>query len=86
MLADAAPGDHVSVNDSFHLIDERQETIRQIVAYHRELEGIFGAALATAVRFVSRRISKLMIPTSPPRGFGEQPPGPTNHGGALGDS
>ena len=50
MLADAAPGDHVSVNDSFHLIDERQQTIRQIVAYHRELEGIFGAALATAVR------------------------------------
>ena len=32
MLADAAPGDHVSVNDFFHLIDERQQTIRQIVA------------------------------------------------------
>ena len=32
MLADAAAGDHVSVNDFFHLIDERQQTIRQIVA------------------------------------------------------
>ena len=47
MLADAGFRDHVSVNDSFHLIDERQETIRQIVAYHRELEAIFDAALAT---------------------------------------
>ena len=32
MLADAVPGDHVSVNDFFHLIDERQQAIRLIVA------------------------------------------------------
>ena len=35
--------DHVSVNYSFNVIDERPETIRQTVAYHRELEEIFGA-------------------------------------------
>ena len=50
MLADAGFRDHLSVNDSFNVIDERQETIRQTVAYHCELEAIFGAALATAVR------------------------------------
>ncbi len=33
----------VSVNYSFNVIDERPETIRQTIAYHRELEGIFGA-------------------------------------------
>jgi hypothetical protein len=33
----------VSVNYSFNVIDERPETIRQTVAYHRELERIFGA-------------------------------------------
>ncbi|NET11295.1 MAG: radical SAM protein, partial [Symploca sp. SIO2B6] len=32
-----------SVNYSFNVIDEREETIRQTVAYHRELEAIFGA-------------------------------------------
>ncbi|MGI8932451.1 photosystem II high light acclimation radical SAM protein [Leptolyngbya sp. BC1307] len=32
----------VSVNYSFNVIDERDETIRQTVAYHRELENIFG--------------------------------------------
>lgn len=34
--------DLVSVNYSFNVIDERPETIRQTVAYHRELERIFG--------------------------------------------
>ena len=43
MLADAGFRDHVSVNYSFNVIDERPETIRQTVAYHRELESIFGA-------------------------------------------
>jgi radical SAM superfamily enzyme YgiQ (UPF0313 family) len=33
----------VSVNYSFNVIDERLETIRQTIAYHRELERIFGA-------------------------------------------
>jgi radical SAM superfamily enzyme YgiQ (UPF0313 family) len=35
--------DLVSVNYSFNVIDERTETIRQTIAYHRELERIFGA-------------------------------------------
>lgn len=35
--------DLVSVNYSFNVIDERDETIRQTIAYHRELEAIFGA-------------------------------------------
>lgn len=35
--------DLVSVNYSFNVIDERPETIRQTIAYHRELERIFGA-------------------------------------------
>jgi radical SAM superfamily enzyme YgiQ (UPF0313 family) len=35
--------DLVSVNYSFNVIDEREETIRQTVRYHRELEAIFGA-------------------------------------------
>jgi radical SAM superfamily enzyme YgiQ (UPF0313 family) len=34
--------DHVSVNYSFNVIDETYETIRQTIAYHRELEAIFG--------------------------------------------
>ncbi len=34
--------DMVSVNYSFNVIDERPETIRQTIAYHRELERIFG--------------------------------------------
>jgi radical SAM superfamily enzyme YgiQ (UPF0313 family) len=33
----------VSVNYSFNVIDETFDTIRQTVAYHRELEAIFGA-------------------------------------------
>ncbi len=35
--------DLVSVNYSFNVIDERPETIAQTIAYHRELEQIFGA-------------------------------------------
>ena len=33
----------VSVNYSFNVIDETLETVRQTIAYHRELEAIFGA-------------------------------------------
>jgi radical SAM superfamily enzyme YgiQ (UPF0313 family) len=33
----------VSVNYSFNVIDETYDTIRQTIAYHRELEKIFGA-------------------------------------------
>jgi radical SAM superfamily enzyme YgiQ (UPF0313 family) len=42
-LKAAGFNDLVSVNYSFNVIDERSETIRQTVAYHRELENIFGA-------------------------------------------
>lgn len=42
LLASAGFKEHVSVNYSFNVIDERPETIRQTVAYHRELEKIFG--------------------------------------------
>ena len=34
--------DVVSVNYSFNVIDETEATIRQTIAYHRELEAIFG--------------------------------------------
>ena len=44
LLARAGFSEHVSVNYSFNVIDERPETIRQTVAYHRELERIFGAS------------------------------------------
>jgi len=44
LLVDAGFREHVSVNYSFNVIDERAETIRQTVAYHRQLESIFGAA------------------------------------------
>ena len=42
LLANAGFSDHVSVNYSFNVIDEGPETIRQTIAYHRELENIFG--------------------------------------------
>ncbi|MEM9535109.1 MAG: photosystem II high light acclimation radical SAM protein [Cyanobacteria bacterium P01_E01_bin.45] len=42
-LRNAGFDDLVSVNYSFNVIDEREETIRQTVRYHRELESIFGA-------------------------------------------
>jgi len=42
-LRAAGFNDLVSVNYSFNVIDETEETIRQTIAYHRELEAIFGA-------------------------------------------
>ncbi|WP_370455639.1 photosystem II high light acclimation radical SAM protein [Synechococcus sp. RSCCF101] len=42
LLAAAGFREHVSVNYSFNVIDERPETIRQTIAYHRALEEIFG--------------------------------------------
>lgn len=42
-LKAAGFNDLVSVNYSFNVIDERPDTIRQTIAYHRELEKIFGA-------------------------------------------
>lgn len=42
-LRAAGFNDLVSVNYSFNVIDETYETIRQTIAYHRELEQIFGA-------------------------------------------
>jgi len=42
-LKAAGFNDLVSVNYSFNVIDETYETIRQTIAYHRELEAIFGA-------------------------------------------
>lgn len=42
-LRAAGYDDVVSVNYSFNVIDERPETIRQTIAYHRALEEIFGA-------------------------------------------
>jgi radical SAM superfamily enzyme YgiQ (UPF0313 family) len=41
-LKKAGFNDLVSVNYSFNVIDERPDTIRQTIAYHRELERIFG--------------------------------------------
>jgi radical SAM superfamily enzyme YgiQ (UPF0313 family) len=41
-LKKAGFDDIVSVNYSFNVIDETKETIRQTIAYHRELESIFG--------------------------------------------
>jgi radical SAM superfamily enzyme YgiQ (UPF0313 family) len=41
-LKAAGFNDLVSVNYSFNVIDERIETIRQTIAYHRALEEIFG--------------------------------------------
>jgi radical SAM superfamily enzyme YgiQ (UPF0313 family) len=42
-LKNAGFNDLVSVNYSFNVIDETFDTIRQTIAYHRELEQIFGA-------------------------------------------
>jgi radical SAM superfamily enzyme YgiQ (UPF0313 family) len=41
-LKAAGFNDLVSVNYSFNVIDETHDTIRQTIAYHRELERIFG--------------------------------------------
>lgn len=42
-LKAAGFNDIVSVNYSFNVVDERPETIRQTIAYHRALEEVFGA-------------------------------------------
>jgi radical SAM superfamily enzyme YgiQ (UPF0313 family) len=42
-LKSAGFNDLVSVNYSFNVIDETFDTVRQTIAYHRELERIFGA-------------------------------------------
>ena len=42
ILSKAGFNDHVSVNYSFNVIDETPRTISQTIAYHRELENIFG--------------------------------------------
>lgn len=42
-LKAAGFNDVVSVNYSFNVIDETFDTIRQTIAYHRELESIFGS-------------------------------------------
>lgn len=41
-LVNAGFQEHVSVNYSFNVIDETPQTISQTIAYHRELENIFG--------------------------------------------
>ena len=52
MLAKAGFKDHVSVNYSFNVIDERPETIRQTVAYHRELEAISALIESSSIFFI----------------------------------
>ena len=42
MLVKAGFKNHVSVNYSFNVFDETPNTISQTIAYHRELENIFG--------------------------------------------
>ena len=42
---------HVSVNYSFNVFDETPSTIRQTIAYHRELEDIFGKDLVDPAIF-----------------------------------
>lgn len=43
LLAQAGFQEKISVNYSFNVIDECPETISQTVAFHRELEAVFGA-------------------------------------------
>ena len=53
LLARAGFREQMSVYYSFNVIDERPETIRQTVAYHRELERIFGAdKVESAIFFI----------------------------------
>ena len=42
---------NVSVNYSFNVFDETPNTIRQTIAYHRELENIFGKGLVDPAIF-----------------------------------
>ena len=45
MLVKTGFKNHVSVNYFFNVFDETPNTIRQTIAYHRELENIFGKGL-----------------------------------------
>ena len=51
MLVKAGFRNHVSVNYSFNVFDETPNTIKQTVAYHRELENIFGKGLVDPAIF-----------------------------------
>ena len=51
MLVAAGFKNHVSVNYSFNVFDETPSTIRQTIAYHRELEKIFGKGLVDPAIF-----------------------------------
>ena len=51
MLVDAGFKNHVSVNYSFNVFDETPKTISQTIAYHRELENIFGKELVDPAIF-----------------------------------
>ena len=51
MLVDAGFKNHVSVNYSFNVFDETPKTIQQTIAYHRELENIFGKGLVDPAIF-----------------------------------
>ena len=51
MLVEAGFKNHVSVNYSFNVFDETPNTIKQTIAYHRELENIFGKGLVDPAIF-----------------------------------
>ena len=51
MLVEAGFRNHVSVNYSFNVFDETPNTIKQTIAYHRELENIFGKGLVDPAIF-----------------------------------
>ena len=51
MLVKSGFKNHVSVNYSFNVFDETPNTIRQTIAYHRELEKIFGQGLVDPAIF-----------------------------------
>ena len=51
MLVKSGFKNHVSVNYSFNVFDETPNTIRQTIAYHRELEKIFGKGLVDPAIF-----------------------------------
>ncbi len=51
MLVEAGFKNHVSVNYSFNVFDETPNTIKQTIAYHRELENIFGIGLVDPAIF-----------------------------------
>ncbi|MFM2431313.1 MAG: hypothetical protein RLZZ511_2526 [Cyanobacteriota bacterium] len=60
-LKEAGFNAHVSVNYSFNVIDETMETIRQTIAYHRELEAIFGVdKVEPAIFFIGLQPNTLL--------------------------